>query len=79
MILRRTHEDITITKWTDDAIRRLNVINKKQKSAKGLLFGDRQNEIDAVTITGVNNTLIEDQLDENDAYDFDIYDPHSNY
>ena len=40
-----------ILKWPDSAIRRINYINRKQKSVKGLKFGDRQSVIDAA-VTG---------------------------
>jgi len=47
---------VHILKWPDSAIRRINFINRKQKSVKGLKFGNRQNAIDdAVTGTEVRH------------------------
>jgi len=50
-ILSRQACDVHILKWPDSAIHRINFINRKQKSVKGLKFGNRQNAIDAA-VTG---------------------------
>ena len=68
-ILRRAINDITPMKWTEDSLNRICFINKKQKSIKGLLFGDRQNELDnEAGITGV----VEDNVNDHNAFDHDL-------
>jgi len=42
---------VHILKWPDSAIRRINFIDRKQKSVKGLKIGNRQHAIDAA-VTG---------------------------
>ena len=73
-ILRRGFNDITQTKWTEERLRRMHYINKKQKSVNGLLFGDHQGDIEFSTFG--NSDPGEDALTESDAFDYDVYNPH---
>jgi len=73
---------VHILKWPDSAIRRINFINRKQKSVKGLKFGNRQNAIYAA-VTGAevryytsgNNGNVDDDdeiLSSEDEHEDDI-------
>jgi len=73
-ILRRSLNDITLTKWTEESLGRMRYINKKQKSVKGLLFGDRQGDIESTTFS--NSDPAEDILTKRDAFEHDVYNPH---
>jgi len=73
-ILRRSLNDVTLTKWTEESLGRMRYINKKQKSVKGLLFGDRQGEIESTTFS--KSDPAEDILTERDAFEHDVYNPH---
>ena len=73
-VLRRAFNDITQTKGTEESLRRMHYINKKQKSVKGLLFGDRQGDIESSTITNLDPG--EDTSTESDAFDYDVYNSH---
>jgi len=73
-ILRRSLNDIILTKWTEESLGRMCYINKKQMSVKGLLFGDRQGDIEFTTFS--NSDPAEDILTERDAIEHDVYNPH---
>lgn len=73
-ILRRAFNDITQTKWAEESLGWMRYINKKQKSVKGLLFGDRQRDIESTIFP--NSDLAEDILTERDAFEHDVYNLH---
>jgi len=52
----------------------MHYINRKQKSVKGLLFGDRQGDIESSTFANSDPGV--DTLTERDAFDYDVYNPH---
>ena len=52
-ILHRQWQDVEVHKMPVSAISRINYMVKRQKSVKGLKFGDRQNSINAAISTGV--------------------------
>ena len=61
-ILHRLRNDCTLMKMPHEVLGRLRYINKREKSVKGLVFGDRNDETDPdSTITGV----MEEQEEEN--------------
>ena len=76
-ILTRTQCDIYPHKWTELALKRINHINKNQKSVQGILFANGQKELDQDNVvTGVvddinnninnNNTNFNIHLSSND-------------
>ena len=62
-VLHRSWKDVTTHKMREKAIRRINFMAEKKHSMKGLLFGDRQNDIDRRCSTGVE---IRSQGDDKD-------------
>ena len=74
MVLDRQWKDVEAYKMPQSAINRINFIAKKQKSVKGLKFGDHQNMIDAAISTGVidNQTLAKDLINSDLHYDMQI-------
>ena len=56
-ILNQKYSNITLMLWPSDLLRCVAAINRKQKSIKGLLFGNRQGELDKdITLTGMTDS-----------------------
>ena len=70
-ILSRQWKDVKVMKMLENEIRRINFMSKKQKSIKGLKFGDMQNVIDHLIRTGVKHTPNNNDDDAQDTSNAD--------
>ena len=79
-VLHRQFSEITILKMPEDAKRRLTFIVNREKSIRGLIFGDRNNNVDPdCDITGVNvnaNDNANDNENDNENDDDLVVSPY---
>ena len=70
-ILRRSLNDITLTKWTEESLRRMRYINKKQLKDYSLVTVK-----EILSPQHFLTLILQGFLTEIDAFEHDVYNPH---